>query len=69
MRPRYTKEEIFADELNNNEPCVLESPSPDSIAGVAAAAATAATVFMDKRRSKCCGKCCGKKSKHNAFID
>ena len=39
------------------------STSSDSIMGVATAAATAATVFLDRRRLKCCGKCCGKQNR------
>ena len=36
---------------------IPESPSPESIMGVAAAAATAATVFMDNKREKYCRRC------------
>ena len=36
---------------------IPEIPSPESIMGVAAAAATAATVFMDKKRTRLHRKC------------
>ena len=52
-----------------NEPSMFRSAElktcagSESIMGVATAAATAATVFMDRRRHKCCGKCCGKRER------
>lgn len=51
--------ERFVDFKNMKIP---DSPSPESIMGIAAAAATAATVFMDKKRNSewegRCEKCC-----------
>lgn len=56
-------------DLNNVK--VSSKPSPESIMGIAAAAATAASVFMTKKRENskqrdgCCGKCCALKTKHS----
>ncbi len=51
-------------DFNNFRSAKLKaSTSSDSIMGVATAAATAATVFMDRRRHRCCGKCCGKRER------
>ena len=57
------------DDLNNfrKKRLLKTSTSSDSIMGVATAAATAATVFMDRRRHRCCGKCCGKRDRKELF--
>ena len=61
--PELLTKQQTSDELSNK-------PSPESIMGIATAAATAASVFMTKKRvSKqrdvCCGKCCALKTKHD----
>jgi hypothetical protein len=43
---------------------VEEFEQSNSLIGVATAAATAATIYMDHKRKNCCGKCCGKTA-HN----
>lgn len=55
------------DSVNDENVSLRKRPEKESIIGVATAAATAATMYLDTRRKKCCGNCCGSQAKRKSY--